>query len=211
MPSDNSSPESKGSTDEKACQDNYEFMNEFVKAYSNDGKKAKARYYSKKLKFNIEEDKGKAELHKLLARYLDGMQWVMYYYYKGSQHWRWYYPYHYAPMISDLGQDIVQTFLGGKNTITDFKVDTNCSESKEPYTPFQQLLCILPVQSLKLCLPKEYLSLAENQLSSFFPDDFEIDLNGRTLPWEAAILIPFANEKLFLEQEEGLYKGGFKI
>jgi 5'-3' exoribonuclease 1 len=73
----------------------------------------------------------------MLRRYLEGMQWVMYYYYQGAKHWRWYYPYHYPPMISDLGDDIVQTFLGGNNTITEFKEDSNCSKNKLPYTPFQ--------------------------------------------------------------------------
>jgi len=38
-----------------------------------------------------------------------------------------------------------------------------------------------------------------------------VDLNGRTLPWEAAILIPFANEALFLESEQKLYDEGFKL
>jgi len=65
------------------------------------------------------------------------------------------------------------------------------------------------VKSLKLCLPKEYPNLAETKLAGFFPTDFEIDLNGRTLPWEAAILIPFANEALFLEEEKCMYDAGF--
>jgi 5'-3' exonuclease len=46
---------------------------------------------------------GEAKRKKMLKKYLEGTQWVLFYYYKGSQHWRWYYPYHYAPMISDLG------------------------------------------------------------------------------------------------------------
>ena len=44
--------------------------------------------------------------------------------------------------------------------------------------------------------------MAYGDLREFFPDDFDIDLNGRTLPWEAACLIPFVDEKLFLEKEE---------
>jgi len=111
-------------------------MSEFVTTYSEDGKKAKAAYYQKKLKFNVREEKGKQDLHKMLFRYLEGMQWVMFYYYRGAQHWRWYYPYHYAPMISDLGSDIVNTFLGGKTKIEKFATDTHCSEDKSPYTPF---------------------------------------------------------------------------
>jgi 5'-3' exonuclease len=47
-----------------------------------------------------------------------------------------------------------------------------------------------------------YTELAQNRLIKYFPDDFEIDLNGRTLPWEAAILIPFVDEDVFLGAEQ---------
>lgn len=144
----------------KYYQDNFEFMNEFIQTYTEDSAKAKAAYYLQKLKFNVNSETGKAELKKLLTRYLQGLQWVLYYYYTGVKHWRWYYPYHYAPMISDLGTDIVNQFLGGKNVIDAFPVDSNCSEDPSPYTPFQQLMCILPIKSLKLTLPNEYVSLA---------------------------------------------------
>ena len=39
-------------------------------------------------------------------------------------------------MISDLGTDIVRSFLDSKTTITEFEVDFNCPANKMPYTPF---------------------------------------------------------------------------
>jgi hypothetical protein len=40
-------------------------------------------------------------------------------------------------MISDLGSNIVEDFLGGINLITEFKEDEHCKADKKPYTPFQ--------------------------------------------------------------------------
>jgi len=97
-------------------------------------------------------------------------------------------------MISDLGFNIVSEYLGGETVIREFKTDVHCTENPKPYTPFQQLLCILPIKSLRAFVPKPYVQLAEGVLKEYFPDDFEIDLNGRTLAWEALILIPFADE-----------------
>jgi 5'-3' exoribonuclease 1 len=176
-------------------------MLDFVNTYKRDSNEAKRNYYAAKLKFDVAEPKGKRDLHKLLYRYLEGLQWVMFYYYRGSQHWRWYYPYHYAPMISDLGSNIVSDFLGGATTILTFRTDTNCNADPAPYTPFQQLLCILPVTSMAKFLPPQYAELARGPFAKFFPDGFEIDLNGRTLPWEAHILIPFVDEDDFLSAE----------
>ena len=58
----------------------------------------------------------------------------------------------------------------------------------------------MPIKSIGL-LPSSYGPIAKNELKEYFPLDFDIDLNGRALPWEAACLIPFCDEKIFIEQE----------
>ena len=58
----------------------------------------------------------------------------------------------------------------------------------------------MPLYSMRL-LPKCYESIARGDLVEFFPEDFELDLNGKTVAWEALVLIPFANETLFLAKE----------
>jgi len=50
----------------------------------------------------------------------------------------------------------------------------------------------MPSASFHL-LPPAYSDIM-NTLIECFPEDFDIDLNGRALPWEAACLIPFVDE-----------------
>jgi 5'-3' exonuclease len=43
-------------------------------------------------------------------------------------------------------------------------------------------------------LPPQYAPIFKGELKKYFPVDFDIDLNGRALPWEAICLIPFVDE-----------------
>jgi len=61
----------------------------------------KMRYYTEK--FTVSDP---ADVPDFVARikqaYIEGLQWVLMYYYKGCMSWDWYFPYHYAPFSSDL-------------------------------------------------------------------------------------------------------------
>ena len=59
---------------------------------------------------------------------------------RGVVSWGWFYPYHYSPMMSDLVN------LGSISPQF---------ERGEPFTPYQQLLAVLPAASYRL-LPKPY-------------------------------------------------------
>lgn len=80
------------------------------------------------------------EMHPLIYTYVEGLQWVLNYYYKGVPSWGWFYNYHYSPKISDL------------KGITSFKFDFDFGK---PFLPFQQLMGVLPADS-KEHVPQAY-------------------------------------------------------
>ena len=67
------------------------------------------RYYTEKLHAHTAE-----EWRQVVEHYIAGLHWVLEYYYRGVASWDWYYPYHYAPMASDLvNLDSIQVQGGG--------------------------------------------------------------------------------------------------
>jgi len=147
--------------------------------------KAKQLYYSKKLNIDITTEEGQEALKGITSKYIQGLQWVLYYYYAGVKHWGWFYCYHYAPLISDI------------NCSKDYDFNKSLLELQEPnkpLEPFEQLLIILPKYSINL-LPIQYHKLydKDSPIIDLYPSNFEVDYNGRELPWEAVKLIPCIN------------------
>ncbi|XP_041954750.1 5'-3' exoribonuclease 1 isoform X1 [Alosa sapidissima] len=142
----------------------------------------KRMYYMSKMGVEVVSDEFLASQAKC---YVEGIQWILHYYYHGVQSWSWYYPHHYAPFLSDVRnlRDLKLTFDLGK-----------------PFMPFEQLLGVLPAASKDL-LPQCYRHLMTSQISpiiEYYPLDFKTDLNGKQQEWEAVVLIPFIDEKLLL-------------
>lgn len=94
-------------------------------------------------------------------------------------------------MISDF--ENIKDFL-------DYDFD-NAFSKDQPFQPFQSLLMILPEKSKNL-LPLAYQSAFKDPLlEQYYPDKFVIDFNGKRLPWESLVILPFIPEKLILEKD----------
>lgn len=60
----------------------------------------KRRYYSEK--FMVTQEDLPDFLIRIRKAYIEGLCWVLKYYYQGCVSWTWFYPHHYAPFGSDL-------------------------------------------------------------------------------------------------------------
>lgn len=70
----------------------------------------------------------------------------------------------------------------------------------QPFRPYQQLMGVLPDRS-KVIVPYAYHDLMTNPDSpiiDFYPRDFELDMNGKKMEWEAVVKIPFIDESRLL-------------
>ncbi|KAK0368183.1 XRN 5'-3' exonuclease, partial [Colletotrichum limetticola] len=147
------------------------------------------RYYEQK--FHV--DRSDLEFrHKVAQAYVEGLSWVLLYYFQGCPSWEWYYPYHYAPFAADF--------------VDLDKMDVHFEKGRIS-KPFEQLMSVLPAAS-RHALPEVFHELMLNEDSDvidFYPSDFEIDLNGKKMAWQGVALLPFIEMPRLLAAIETKY------
>ncbi|KAK1656507.1 XRN 5'-3' exonuclease N-terminus-domain-containing protein [Colletotrichum godetiae] len=147
------------------------------------------RYYEQK--FHV--DRSDLEFrHKVAQAYVEGLSWVLLYYFQGCPSWEWYYPYHYAPFAADF--------------VELDKMDVHFEKGRIS-KPFEQLMSVLPAAS-RHALPEVFHDLMLNEDSNvidFYPSDFEIDLNGKKMAWQGVALLPFIEMPRLLAAIETKY------
>lgn len=140
------------------------------------------RYYEQKFRV----DPNDIGFRNQVARsYVEGLAWVLLYYFQGCPSWTWYYPYHYAPFAADFVKlnDLNIKFDKGK-----------------PFKPFEQLMGVLPAAS-NHAIPEVFRSLMsdeDSEIIDFYPTEFPIDLNGKKFAWQGVALLPFIDAERLL-------------
>lgn len=141
------------------------------------------RYYEQKFKVPA----GDIDFRHQVGRdYVEGLAWVLLYYFQGCPSWTWYYPHHYAPFAADFVdlQDMKLDFKKGK-----------------PFKPYEQLMGVMPARSNHV-LPAVFHPLMtddDSDIKDFYPEDFVVDLNGKKFAWQGIALLPFIDEKRLLD------------
>lgn len=134
---------------------------------------------------------GRSPPEGLLREYLQGLQWVLHYYYKGVPSWSWYFPFHYAPTATDLARTLRPRpgEPAGKCIQTTWSMST-------PLDPLSQLMGVLPAASAG-SLPavcQELMSSESSPIIDFYPVEFALDPNGSRARWQWIALLPFIDE-----------------
>lgn len=140
------------------------------------------RYYEQKFK---RDPKDIAFRHHVGENYVEGLAWVLLYYFQGCPSWTWYYPHHYAPFAADFVEldQLSVKFVKGK-----------------AFKPFEQLMGVLPAAS-NHAIPEVFRSLmsdTDSEILDFYPEDFPIDLNGKKFAWQGVAILPFIDEERLL-------------
>ncbi|KAJ5689254.1 hypothetical protein N7462_003646, partial [Penicillium macrosclerotiorum] len=143
----------------------------------------KDNYYRSKFGWGLDNEE---EMKQLTENYVQGLQWVLFYYYRGIASWPWFFKYHYAPMISDVKK--------GLGADMNFRLG-------QPFRPYDQLMGVLPDRSKKIVPPAywDLMTSPESPIIDFYPRDFDLDMNGKKMEWEAVVKIPFIDEKRLLD------------
>lgn len=140
------------------------------------------RYYEQK--FSV-DPKDIGFRNQVARSYVEGLAWVLLYYFQGCPSWTWYYPYHYAPFAADF--------------VELHKMNLKFDKGK-PFKPFEQLMGVLPAAS-NHAIPEAFrplMSDEDSEILDFYPTEFPIDLNGKKFAWQGVALLPFIDEKRLL-------------
>ncbi|KAL9019356.1 MAG: hypothetical protein Q9185_003342 [Variospora sp. 1 TL-2023] len=141
------------------------------------------RYYEQKFKV---DPKDIAFRNQVARAYVEGLAWVLLYYFQGCPSWTWYYPHHYAPFAADF--------------VELSKLDIQFEKGRI-FKPFEQLMGVLPAAS-NHAIPEVFRSLMsdeDSEILDFYPTDFPIDLNGKKFAWQGVALLPFIDANRLLD------------
>ena len=142
------------------------------------------RYYQEI--FNIEEEQN---IKEICINYFEGLYWNMKYYFENCKSWSWYYKYSNSPTLKDL-----QKYL-------EININKILKEDKQIYTPFEQLMIVLPPQSNKI-LPtqmRDLMTSFDSPLIEYYPIQYKLETLNKIFYWQCHPILPSINDNQIRE------------
>jgi 5'-3' exonuclease len=156
--------------------------------YKLDWENYRKEYYLTKMDCKTEKD-----IEKACVKYIEGIQWVLSYYTKGVPNWKWFYPYYYSPFVSDIAK-----YMNLYQKIEYVKTQS--------YSPFMQLLCVLPKESSNLLPSPLDTIMNNNKTKQFYPDEIKVDMDGKHNSWEGVVVLPYMDFQTIEKEYEKAIK-----
>jgi 5'-3' exonuclease len=154
--------------------------------YQIDGKPGwKVKYFNHVL----EMKRTQSNIDAICHNYLVGLDWVLKYYYTEKHSWGWSYNYVASPLFQD-----VSIYL---NKLQTFPVETESEKRMVAYSPYAQLLMVLPKVSAFL-LPStigSYMTNPASPIGHYYPDKFRLNMFFHVCFYEAEPRLPNIDEK----------------
>jgi 5'-3' exoribonuclease 2 len=114
----------------------------------------------------------KEEINDICKNYFESIVWTTNYYFNDCLSWKWYYKYHYSPLLSDLNE-----YLKDINNLDIIKKDL------KPLSNVEQLLLVLPEKSL-------YLNNNFKKEDYYYPKSFYNNTFMKRYYWEGYPVLP---------------------
>ena len=158
-------------------QDYEIWKEEYYKYYLNISKKNEEEYLNVRMK--------------ITENYLESLVFALQYYFQGCPAWKWHYKYRMSPLLSDI-------YYALDNSVID--MNNIKFELSSPYTPFQQLMLILPPQ-MNFLLPAVLRPIMDDDkllCTQFYPTDFRIDVSVGIKTQYSEAVLPEIDEDLLI-------------
>jgi 5'-3' exoribonuclease 1 len=123
-------------------------------------------------------------IDEICNEYVQGIMWVLNYYFMQCDDWMWFYSYSHAPFLSDIYNYIIKFNVNLNNIV--FK-KTNF------ITPFIQLLAVIPPNN-NIIIPESYrykMTDSSSDIIDLFPLGIEQDMIYKDQSWNCIPIIPY--------------------
>jgi 5'-3' exonuclease len=167
-----------------------EYRKDFYKVnYMNEN--WKEQYYKEYLNIEKSEEDFQENMDAWVQNYLESLLFTMEYYHRNCPSWTWHYRYRVAPLPSD-----VYAYL------TRHSANDLSFEQGRNYTPFEQLMLILPPQ-MNFILPEKIhriMSEEEYGCIPFYPIAARLDVSVGMKTIYSEMILPEIDEEMLLEK-----------